>query len=150
MREIVIGFLLYFATAVGIVFPVALSVIDGKTPWSGIFTAPFLGPPGLLGFAAFMAVFTPRFAGCFAFAGCVSCWIYSGPNVFRSIATLVSAQNFAALGAMDMNALLKYGLGWLPTLGLILATFYSLYRALKLPRDRRDDEITVGAPSPPP
>src|SRR5262245_27539480 len=138
-----IGFLLFFATAVGIVFPVALSVINGKTPWASVFTASFLGPPGLLFVAAFFAVFTPRFAGCLAFAGCCSCWIYSGPNVVKSVMALVTPQNLATLRAMDSHALLKYGLGWLPTLGLFLATFYSLYRALKLPKGHHDDEITV-------
>jgi hypothetical protein len=143
-----IGFLLYFATAVGIVYPVALSVIDGKTPWSSVFTASFLGPPGLLGVAAFFAVFTPRFAGCLGFAGCVSCWIYSGPNVVQSIRTLLTPQNLATLKAMDMHALLKYGLGWLPTFGLFVSTFYSLYRALKLPKHYHDDENTVGTHPP--
>lgn len=143
-----IGFLLYFATCVGIVFPVALSVIDGKTPWASIFNAPFMGPPGLLGVAAFFAVFTPRFAGCIAFAGCASCWIYSGPNVVKSVMALVTPQNLATLRAMDTHSLLKYGLGWLPTLGLVLATFYSLYRAMKLPKNHHDAETTVAAPAP--
>lgn len=146
MRPNVIGFLLYFATSVGIVFPVALSVIDGKTPWGSVFTASFIGPPGLLGIAAFFAVFTPRFAGCLAFAGCASCWIYSGPNVVKAVEAVLTAQNIATLRAMDMDALLKYGLGWLPTLGLILATFYSLYRTLKLPKSHYDDEVTAGVP----
>lgn len=145
-----IGFLLYFATAFGIVFPVALSVIDGKTPWASIFTASFVGPPGLLGVASFFAVFMPRFAGVLAFAGCASCWIYSGPNVVKSVTALLTPQNLATLKAMDMHALLKYGLGWLPTLGLFLATFFSLYRALKLPKSyHHDEEITAAAPSSP-
>lgn len=143
-----IGFLLYFATAVGIVFPVALSVIDGKTAYGAVLIPTFLGPPLLLGIAAFWAVFTPRFAGCLAFAGCVSCWIYSGAGVVKSLLSLFSSQNLAALGAMNRNALLHYGLGWLPTLGLILSTFYSLYRALKLPPGHRDAEVTAGAPPP--
>lgn len=142
----ILGFLLYFATAVGILFPVALSVVDGKTPWANVFTPTFLGPPALLGVAAFFAVFTPRFAGCLAFAGCVSCWIYSGINVFRSLSTFFTAQNIAVLRVMDMDALLKYGLGWLPTLALVLATFYSLYRALKLPHRHSEDEVTAGVP----
>lgn len=143
-----LGSLFYFATALGIVFPVALSVVDGKTPWAGLFTPAFLGPPGFLAVAAFFSVFTPRFAGCLAFAGCVSCWIASGENVVRSIIALIAPQNMEALTAMDKHALLRYGAGWLPTLALFLTTFYSVYRALKIPREYHDEDATAGAPAP--
>ncbi|HSA60556.1 MAG TPA: hypothetical protein VLJ37_12825, partial [bacterium] len=95
-----IGFLLYFATAVGILFPVALSVVDGKMPWMDVLTPAVLGAPGLLGAAAFFAVFTPRFAGVLAFAGCVTCWINSGTNVVRSVQAVLAPGNIAALGGM--------------------------------------------------
>jgi len=146
----VIGFLLYFATAVGILFPVALSVVDGKTPWMDVLTPAVLGAPGLLGAAAFFAVFTPRFAGVLAFAGCASCWINSGTNVVRSLQAVLAPGNISALSGMENYALLKYGLGWLPTIGLVFSTFYAFYRSLKLPKHHRDDEVTAGVPPPPP
>jgi len=143
-----LGSLFYFATSLGIVFPAALSFVDGKTPWASLFTPAFLGPPGLLALAAFFSVFTPRFAGVLAFAGCASCWIASGENVVKSILALVSPQNLETLIAMERNALLRYAAGWLPTLALILTTFYSVYRALKIPRDDHDHDETVAAPPP--
>jgi hypothetical protein len=50
---------------------------------------------------------------------------------------------------MDSYALAKYGLGWLPTIGLALSTVYALYRSLKLPKNRYEDDVTAGAPPPP-
>ncbi|HSA60368.1 MAG TPA: hypothetical protein VLJ37_11875, partial [bacterium] len=95
------------------------------------------------------AVFTPRFAGVLAFAGCVTCWINSGTNVVRSVQAVLAPGNIAALGGMENYALLKYGLGWLPTIGLVLSTVYALYRSLKLPKHDRDEEVTAGVPPPP-
>jgi hypothetical protein len=144
-----IGFLLYFPTAVGILFPVALSVVDGKTAWMDVLTPAVLGAPGLLGLGAFFAIFTPRFAGVLAFAGCASCWISSGTNVVRSVQAVLAPGNLQALAGMENYSLLKYGLGWLPTIGLFLSTLYALYRSLKLPKHHRDEEVTVGSPPPP-
>ena len=132
-----IGFFVYSITALGVVLPVAYSVIEGKTPFAVLsLSSTFVGPPTLLSLGALLAVFTPRLAGCLAFAGTVSCWIYSGPAVVHSLVALISPENFKVLGAMPMENLLKYLAGWIPTLLLFLTTLYSLRSALKLPPEQ--------------
>lgn len=140
-----IGFFIYSITALGVVLPVAYSIIEGKTPFSvASLSTTFIGPPALLAFGALLAVFTPRLAGCLAFAGTTACWIYSGPAVIHSLIALVSPENFKLLSAMPMEDLLKYLVGWLPTLLLFLATLYSLRASLKLPPERMTVEAGRG------
>jgi len=129
----VIGFFVYFFTAVGILLPAANAWLNGKAPLTvSQLNSTFVGPPGLLLAASLFSIFTPRFAGCLAFAGTSACWIYSGPNVVRSIIALFSSQTIDLLSKMSLMALAQYLLGWAPTLVLIFATFYSLRKALKI------------------
>lgn len=132
-----IGFFLYAITAIGVVLPVAYAIIEGRVPFSAVsLTATFAGPPALIVMGALLSIFTPRLAGCLAFAGTVSCWIYSGSGVFRSLMSLFSTENLKVLGALPMEGLLKYVIGWIPTLLLVITTIYSLRATLKLPPGR--------------
>jgi len=128
-----LGFFIYFFTAVGILLPAVNAWLSGKAPLTvSQMSSTFVGPPGLLLVAALLSVFTPRLAACLAFAGTVSCWVYSGPNVVRSLISVFSSQTIDALSKMNMTAVGLYLLGWLPTLILIFATLYALRRALKI------------------
>lgn len=128
-----LGFFVYFFTAVGILLPAANAWLNGKAPLTvSQLSSTFVGPPGLMLVASLFSFFTPRFAGCLAFAGTAACWVYSGPNIVRSLIAVFSSDTFSILSNMKMMALAQYLLGWLPTVILIFATFYSLRKALKI------------------
>ena len=131
-----LAFLVYFFTAIGILYPAGLAWLDGKAPLTVThFSSTFIGPPGLLMVATLFAVFTPRLAGCLAFAGVVSCWIYSGSNVVHAVISVSSMETLDVLKKMNWIPLVKYLLHWLPTFFLIFTTFYSLRKALKISPD---------------
>lgn len=132
-----LAFLVYFFTAVGILLPAAEAWLSGKAPLAvSQFSSTFIGPPGLFLTAALFAVFTPRFAGCLAFAGATACWVYSGPNVVRAFMTVFSSQTVTALSKMEWLDLAIYIVRWLPTFLLIFTTFYALRKAMKIETPR--------------